>query len=65
MIPQNLKDIVSSEEYTGFYQTLALLLFLMFFVGLIMYVFSRSKKYYDEQAHAPLEDDDQPFDLKN
>ncbi len=63
MIPQNLKDIVSSEQYTGFYQTLALLLFLMFFVGLILYVFSRSKKHYDKQAHSPLEDDDQPFNL--
>lgn len=63
MIPQNIKDIVSSEQYTGFFQTLALILFLIFFIGVVIYVFSRSKKHYDDVAHAPLDDEEKPFDL--
>lgn len=59
MIPQSIKDIVSSGENAGFFQSLALVIFLVFFVGLIIYVFSKPKKYYKEQEEAPL-DDDQP-----
>ena len=57
MIPQNVKDILSNGENVGFYQTLAMLLFLFFFLGIVYYVFSRPKKQYDEEAHAPLDDD--------
>lgn len=63
MIPQNFRDILSNEQYTGLFQTIALLIFMIFFVGLIVYVFSRPKKHYDEAASAPLEDDDKPFNL--
>ncbi len=64
MIPQNLKDIISNEAYTGLFQTLALVIFLLFFLGVVVYVFSRSKKHYNEVANAPLDDDnDQPFNL--
>lgn len=56
MIPQSLKDIISSGENTGLYQTIALILFLIFFVTLIVYVFSRPKKYYREEENAPLDD---------
>ena len=57
MIPQNVKDILSNGENVGFYQTLAMLLFLFFFMGIVYYVFSRPKKHYDEEANAPLDDD--------
>ncbi len=57
MIPQNVKDILSNGENVGFYQTLAMLLFLFFFLGIVYYVFSRPKKHYDEEASAPLDDD--------
>ena len=57
MIPQSFRDIISNQENVGFYQTLALLLFVLFFVLLVIFVFSRSKKYYNEQQNAPLEDD--------
>ena len=56
MIPQNVKDILSNGENVGFYQTLAMLLFLFFFLGIVYYVFSRPKKHYDEEASAPLDD---------
>ncbi len=57
MIPQNVKDILSNGENVGFYQTLAMLLFLFFFLGIVYYVFSRPKKHYDEEANAPLDND--------
>ncbi|WP_426473873.1 cbb3-type cytochrome oxidase subunit 3 [Chryseobacterium balustinum] len=57
MIPQNFKDILSNTENAGLYQTLALVFFMLFFVSLIIYVFSRPKKYYREEENTPLEDD--------
>lgn len=57
MIPQNVKDILGNSGNSSIYQTLALILFLIFFLGIIFYVFSRPKKYYDEEANAPLDDD--------
>ncbi len=68
MIPQSFKDILSSGENSGFYQTLALVLFMVFFIGLIIYVFSRPKKYYKEEENAPLDDgndDSENFNSKN
>ncbi|AZI19526.1 cbb3-type cytochrome oxidase subunit 3 [Chryseobacterium taklimakanense] len=63
MIPQNLRDILSNEQYTGLFQTIALIIFMLFFIGLIIYVFNKPKKHYDEAAHTPLEDDEKPFNL--
>lgn len=57
MIPQSFRDILSNGENAGLYQTLAMLIFLIFFLGIIFYVFSRPKRYYDEEEHAPLSDD--------
>lgn len=57
MIPQNIKDILGNSGNVGFLQTLAMLLFLFLFLGIVYYVFSRPKKHYDDEASAPLEDD--------
>ena len=57
MIPQNVKDILSNGENVGFYQTLAMLLFLFFFLGIVNSVSPRPKKHYDEEANAPLDND--------
>ena len=62
MIPQSMKDILANGENVGFYQTLSMILILIFFLGIIFYVFSRPKKHYDEEANAPLNDE---FDEKN
>ena len=56
MIPQSFKDILSNGENAGFYQTLSMIIFLILFAGIVWYVFSRSKKHYDEVANAPLDD---------
>lgn len=68
MIPQNFKDILSNVENVGLYQTIAMFLFLFCFLGMIIYVFTRPKKYYNDTANAPLDDDideDDPFFKKN
>ena len=57
MIPQSVKAILSNGDNVGFYQTLAMILFLIFFLGIVFYVFSRPKKHFDEEANAPLDDD--------
>ena len=62
MIPQSMKDILANGENVGFYQTLSMILFLIFFLGIVSYVFSRPKKHYDEEANAPLND---KYDKKN
>lgn len=62
MIPQSFRDILSNGENAGLYQTVALLIFMIFFIGLILYVFSRPKKHYQEEERAPL-DDDQPLNF--
>lgn len=65
MIPENLKDLVASGQETGLYQTIAMLLFIIFFVGLVIYVFSRPKKHYQDIAEEPLKDDIQDGNLSH
>lgn len=65
MIPQSVKDILSNGENVGFYQTLAMILFIIFFLGIVFYVFSRPKKHYDEEANAPLNDDQDDLEDQN
>lgn len=56
MIPQSIKDILSNGENVGLYQTIAMVVFILLFLGIVYFVFSRSKKHYDEEANAPLND---------
>lgn len=57
MIPQSFKDIISNGKYTGIFQTVAMVLFILIFLGLVGYVMSRPKKIYEEEQKAPLGDD--------
>lgn len=61
MIPSNFKDILAHIENAGFYQTFAMIIFILFFLGTVFYVFSRPKKYYSDVEKAPLEDDNNKF----
>ncbi len=66
MIPQNFKDIISASKEANAMQIIAMLLFMIFFLGVVYLVFNKPKKYYDEQAAAPLADDheDDKFTFK-
>jgi len=63
MIPQNFKDIVSSGDGVGIYQTLALVLFMLFFVGLVLIVFRKPKNYYRDRERASLEEDNKDANI--
>ena len=57
MIPSNFKDILANMENTGFYSTLSMIIFILFFVATVFYVVTRPKKHYSDVEKAPLEDD--------
>ncbi len=58
MIPQNFKDLLTNTENTGLYQTIALIFFMIFFISLIVLVFSKPKSYYKETSESPLDSND-------
>lgn len=58
MIPQSFKDIVSNVENAGFFQTLAMIIFILFFLVVVYIVINRPKNYYTEEENAPLEKDE-------
>ena len=57
MIPSNFKDILAHIENAGILQTLAMLIFIIFFLSSVYYVMSRPKKHYSDVEKAPLEDE--------
>lgn len=57
MIPSNIKDILANVDNAGIYQTLSMIIFIIFFISTVLYVLSRPKKHYSEVEKAPLEDD--------
>ena len=57
MIPSNIKDILANIDNAGIYQTLSMIIFIIFFISTVLYVLSRPKKHYSEIEKAPLEDD--------
>ena len=57
MIPSNFKDILAHIENAGILQTLAMLIFIIFFLSTVYYVMSRPKKHYSDVEKATLEDE--------
>ena len=57
MIPSNFKDILAHIDNAGILQTLAMLIFIIFFLSTVYYVMSRPKKHYSDVEKAPLEDE--------
>lgn len=57
MIPQNFKDVISASENANLWQIISMLLFMLFFVGVVFLVFKKPKKYYEEDANLPLSED--------
>ena len=57
MIPSNIKDILANIDNAGIYQTLSMIIFIIFFISTVLYVLSRPKKHDSEVEKTPLEDD--------
>ncbi|MCB9202680.1 MAG: CcoQ/FixQ family Cbb3-type cytochrome c oxidase assembly chaperone [Flavobacteriales bacterium] len=51
-----IKMVTSSVENAGVYQSIALVLFVLFFISVVILVLSRPKNYYKQQTNLPLED---------
>jgi len=52
------KDAFTNYEYAGILQTISLLLFVIFFTGLVYFIWKRPKDYYKKDSELPLEDQD-------
>jgi cytochrome c oxidase cbb3-type subunit IV len=51
------KDILSSIENIEIYPIISLLIFVIFFVGMFIWVIRVDKKYIDHMKEMPLEDE--------
>ncbi|CVK15359.1 Cbb3-type cytochrome oxidase component FixQ [Apibacter mensalis] len=51
--------IIAGVDNAIIYQSLALLLFVLFFLGVIFIVMNKPKNYYSDMSNLPLEDNQQ------
>lgn len=52
------KEVLRSIEGIGIFPSIALMLFLGFFVGLIIYLVKKGKSHYEDVAKLPLQSDE-------
>ncbi len=53
------KDILTSIENIEIYPIISLLIFVLFFVGMFIWVVSADKKYIDRMKDLPFDDESQ------
>ncbi|MFK7969245.1 MAG: cbb3-type cytochrome c oxidase subunit 3 [Bacteroidia bacterium] len=51
------KEILRSMDDAGIFAIIAIIIFMVFFTGLFIYVFTMKKNHVKELAALPLEDD--------
>lgn len=51
------KEVLRSIEGIGIFPSIALVLFLGFFIGLIIYLIKKGKSHFEDAARLPLESD--------
>lgn len=51
------KEVLRSIEGIGIFPSIALVLFLGFFIGLIIYLIRKGKSHFEDAARLPLESD--------
>ncbi|MDZ7716774.1 MAG: cbb3-type cytochrome c oxidase subunit 3 [Balneolaceae bacterium] len=52
------KEVLRSIEGIGIFPSIALMLFMGFFVGLIIYLVKKGKSHYEDAAKLPLQSDE-------
>lgn len=52
------KNVMRAIEDIGIYPSISLIIFFVFFVGLIIYLIAKGKDYWKDAERLPLEDDD-------
>ncbi len=51
------KEYIGQYEFADILQTVSLILFVIFFVMLVWYVYSKPNSYYKKVSELPLEED--------
>lgn len=52
------KEVLRSIEGIGIFPIIALVLFMGFFVGLVIYLIKKGKSHYEDVAELPLQSDE-------
>jgi cytochrome c oxidase cbb3-type subunit 4 len=54
---KTFKAVVASVENAGLYQTIAFVLFFLFFLAVLLIIWKKPKDYYKEDSELPLDED--------
>ena len=55
------KEVLQSIQGVEFYTIVSMIIFILFFIGMIIWLFNVDKKYIKEMSELPLEDDNNEF----
>ena len=55
------KEVLQSIQGIEFYTIVSMIIFILFFIGMIIWLFKVDKKYIKEMSELPLEDDNNEF----
>ena len=57
------KDVLQSVEGIEFYTIVSMIIFILFFIGMIIWLFKVDKKYIQQMSKLPLQNDDNEFKI--
>ena len=57
------KDVLQSIEGIGIYTIASMIIFILFFIGMTIWLFKVDKKYIQEMSELPLQNDDNEFKI--
>ena len=55
------KEVLQSIQGIEFYTIVSMIIFILFFIGMIIWLFKVDKKYIQDMSELPLEDDNKEF----
>jgi len=55
------KEVLQSIEGVEFYTIVSMIIFILFFVGMAIWLFKVDKKYIKDMSELPLEEDNNEF----
>ena len=55
------KEVLQSIQGIEFYTIVSMIIFILFFIGMIIWLFKVDKKYIKDMSELPLEDDNKEF----
>ena len=55
------KEVLQSIQGIEFYTIVSMIIFILFFIGMIIWLFKVDKKYIKDMSELPLEDDNNEF----